>query len=62
LATELVVEYDTKYLKNFLIALGNSGKSDDLQYIEEFARTKKGLELKEYCLYAGEGIKKRMRT
>lgn len=62
LATELVVEYDTKYLKNVLIALGNSGKSDDLQYIEEFWRTKKGLELKEYCLYAVEGIKKRMRT
>ena len=60
LATELVVEYNTKYLKNVLIALGNSGKSDDLQYIEEFATTKKGIELKEYCLYAADGIKKRM--
>jgi epoxyqueuosine reductase QueG len=62
LVTELVVEYNTKYLKNVLIALGNSGKSDDLQYIEVFARTKKGIELKEYCLYAADGIKKRMNT
>jgi len=59
LAMELVEEYDTKYLQNVLIALGNSGKSEDIEKIEVFSRTKKGLELTEYCEYAMDRVKNR---
>ena len=62
LATELVPEYNTKYLKNVLIALGNCGVSDDLRYVEMFSRTSKGGELKEFCDYALSQIRSRHET
>ena len=62
LATELVSEYEMKYLQNVLIALGNSGESDDVQGIEAFSKTEKGLELREYCDYALGCLKNRTKS
>jgi len=62
LATELAVEYEIKYLQNVLIALGNCGESDDIRSIKAFSKTKKGLELREYCGYAVDRIESRRKS
>lgn len=62
LATELAVEYEIKYLQNVLIALGNRGVPDDIQSIKAFSKTKKGLELREYCGYAVDRIESRRKS
>jgi ferredoxin len=43
---------DRTYLQNVLIALGNTGSSNDESPIRKFSKTPVGLELKEYCDYA----------
>ncbi len=59
LVEELDPSYDQTYLQNVLIALGNTGGADAVSHLEKFARTPKGLKLKEYCDYALKRITER---
>ena len=62
LGKELIPEYEIKYLQNVLIALSNCGQSDDIQGIKAFSKTKKGMELREYCDYALDRLEGRKKT